>query len=147
MRSSLVVSELIHRQLPCGGWPALVPSAQAAVEPTCYSLLVLGSQAKDVRDRAHGFLLDVQNPNGSWPVFAGDDHDGSWVTSLVAIALRDLVPAMPARLRGFHWLLSSAGRESDWFWKWKIHRHPTLVTCHRSEATIGTSVYFSGVML
>ncbi|HKE22982.1 MAG TPA: prenyltransferase/squalene oxidase repeat-containing protein [Bryobacteraceae bacterium] len=113
-------AELIRRQHPCGGWSTLTSSAQPALEPTCYSLLVFGSQATDVRDRAHGFLLRAQNPNGSWPVFAGDDHDGSWVTSLVAIALRDLVPAMPARLRGLHWLLSSAGRESNWLWKWKF---------------------------
>ena len=113
-------SELIHRQLPCGGWPALASSAQAAVEPTCYSLLVLGSQAKDVRDRAHRFLLRAQNPNGSWPVFVGDDQDGSWVTALVAIGLSDIVPAIPARLRGLHWLLRSAGKEGDWFWKWKF---------------------------
>ena len=33
-------------------------------------------------------------------MFAGDDHEGSWVTSLVAIALRDLVPAIPPRLKG-----------------------------------------------
>ena len=101
-------AELIRRQLPCGGWSALVSSVQPALEPTCYSLLAVGSQATDVRERAHSFLLRAQNPNGSWPVFAGDDHDGSWVTSLVAIALRDLVPAIPARLKGLHWLLSSA---------------------------------------
>jgi hypothetical protein len=112
-------AELIRRQLLCGGWSALTSSAQPALEPTCYSLLALGSQAADVRDRAHGFLLRAQNPNGSWPVFVGDDCD-SWVTSLVAIALRDLVPAIPARLKGLHWLLSSAGRESNWFWKWKF---------------------------
>ena len=113
-------AELIRRQLPCGAWSALTSSAQPALEPTCYSLLALGSEAPDIRDRGYRFLLHAQNPNGSWPVFAGDDHDGSWVTSLVAIALRDLVPAIPARLRGLHWLLSSAGRESNWFWKWKF---------------------------
>jgi len=53
-------------------------------------------------------------------VFAGDDHDGSWLTSLVAVALSDHVSAIPARLKGLHWLLSSAGRESNWFWKWKF---------------------------
>jgi hypothetical protein len=53
-------------------------------------------------------------------VFAGDDHDGSWLTSLVAITLRDLAGATSARLRGLHWLLGSAGRESGWFWKWKF---------------------------
>ena len=62
----------------------------------------------------------AQNPNGSWPAFAGDDHNGSWVTSLAAIALRDVVSAIPARLKGLHWLLSSAGRESNWLWKWKF---------------------------
>lgn len=113
-------AELIRRQLPCGGWSALVSSVQPALEPTCYSLLAVGSQLMDVRERAHSFLLRAQNPNGSWPVFAGDDHDGSWVTSLVAIALHDLVPAIPARLKGLHWLLSSAGRESNWLWKWKF---------------------------
>jgi hypothetical protein len=113
-------AELIRRQLPCGGWSALASSAQAALEPTCYSLLALGSQAADVRDRGSSFLLHAQNPNGSWPVFEVDDHDGSWVTSLVAIALRDVVPAIPARLKGLHWLLSTAGKESNWFWKWKF---------------------------
>lgn len=112
--------ELTRRQLPCGGWSALTSSAQPAVEPTCYSVLALGSQATDVGERAYRFLLRAQNPNGSWPVFLGDDHDGSWVTSLVAIVLRDVVPATPARLKGLRWLLSNAGKESDWFWKWKF---------------------------
>ena len=112
--------ELIRRQLPCGGWSALAASAQAALEPTCYSVLALGSQATDVRDRGYSFLVHAQNPNGSWPAFAGDDHDGSWVTSLVAIALRDIVPSIPARLKGLHWLLSSAGKEGNWLWKWKF---------------------------
>lgn len=49
--------ELTRRQLPCGGWSALVSSAQPALEPTCYSLLVLGFQATNVRDRAYNFLL------------------------------------------------------------------------------------------
>lgn len=112
--------ELIRRQLPCGGWSALLSSAQPALEPTCYSLLALGTQATDVRERAQVILLRAQNPNGSWPVFAGDDHDGSWLTSLIAIALRDRVSAIPARLKGLHWLLGSAGKEANWFWKWKF---------------------------
>jgi hypothetical protein len=53
-------------------------------------------------------------------VFLGDDRDGSWVTSLVAIALRGLVSAIPPRPKGIHWLLSSAGKEGNWFWKWKF---------------------------
>jgi hypothetical protein len=115
-----LITELVRRQLPCGGWAALASTAQPALEPTCYSVLALGSLATDIREPGFSFLLHAQNPNGSWPVFVGDDHDGSWVTSLVAIALRDVVSAIPARLRGLHWLLSSAGRESNWFWKWKF---------------------------
>lgn len=120
MVPSELSAELLRRQLPCGGWSALVSSAQPALEPTCYSLLAVGSQATDARERAQAFLLREQNPNGSWPVFVGDDHDGSWLTSLVAISLRDFVPAIPARLKGLHWLLSNAGKEGDWFWRWKF---------------------------
>ena len=36
------------------------------------------------------------------------------------MALRDLVPAIPARLRAIHWLLNCVGKESNWFWKWKF---------------------------
>jgi len=115
-----VRSELTRRQLLCGGWSALASSAQPAMEPTCYSVLALGSQATDVRERAYSFLLRAQNPNGSWPVFLGDDHDGSWVTSLVAIVLRDPMPAIPSRLKGLRWLLNNSGKEGDWFWKWKF---------------------------
>jgi hypothetical protein len=115
-----LLAQLIRRQFPSGGWSALTSSAQAALEPTSYSVLALPSQATVVRERAYNFLLRAQNPNGSWPVFDGDDHDGSWVTSLVSIALRELVPAMPARLKGLHWLLSTAGKEANWFWKWKF---------------------------
>ena len=113
-------AELMGRQLPCGAWAAVLSSAQPALEPTCYSVLALGSQAPDARQHAQAFLLRAQNPNGSWPVFAGDDQDGSWLTSLVAITLQDKVSAIPARVKGVHWLLRSAGRESNWFWKWKF---------------------------
>ena len=60
-----VFTELGRRQLPCGGWSALASSPQPALEPTCYSVLALGSQATDVLERAQSFLLQAQNPNGS----------------------------------------------------------------------------------
>jgi len=117
---STLLAELSLRQLPCGGWAALASSSQPAIEPTCYSALALGSVPVGDIVRAQNFLLITQNPNGSWPVFPGDDREGGWVTSLAVIALRDLVLAIPARLRGFHWLLNCAGKESNWFWKWKF---------------------------
>jgi len=117
---SSLLAELALRQLPCGGWAALASSSQPAIEPTCYSALALGSAPVGDIARAQDFLLRKQNPNGSWPVFPGDDQEGGWVTSLAVIALRDLVTAIPARLQGIHWVLNCAGKESNWFWKWKF---------------------------
>jgi len=117
---SNVLAELALRQLPCGGWAALASSSQPAIEPTCYAALALSSVPIGDLERAQGFLLRTQNPNGSWPVVPGDGQDGGWVTSLAIVALRDLAPAIPARLQGFQWLLNCTGRESSWFWKWKF---------------------------
>ena len=118
---SKLISELAVRQLPCGGWAALASSSQPALEATCYSTLALGlAGPPSYLSHAQEFLLRIQNPNGSWPAFEGDEQDGAWVTALVVTALRDLVGAIPARLKGFHWLLECAGREGDWFWKWKF---------------------------
>jgi hypothetical protein len=112
---------LLRRQLPCGGWAALSGSPQPALEPTALSVLALGSEFNhDAGDRARQFLLGSQNPNGSWPAFSGDDKEGSWVTSLVLIGLRNSVEDVPARLRGFAWLSNSAGKESNWLWRWKF---------------------------
>ena len=117
---STLLAELSLRQLPCGGWAALASSSQPAIEPTCYSALALGSAPVADIERAQDFLLHTQNPNGSWPVFPGDNQEGGWITSLAVIALRDLVPAIPARLQAFRWLMDCAGKESNWFWKWKF---------------------------
>lgn len=113
-------AHLAQRQLPSGGWAALRSSSQAAVEPTSLACIALGANSSDARDQATRFLLRAQNPNGSWPVFLGDDQEGAWVTSLVLIALRDRVEAIPERLKGAAWLVDSVGQESDWLWKWKF---------------------------
>ena len=84
MASGDLLAELIRRQLPGGGWSTLVSSRQAALEPTCHAALALGSQAAPVRERAYRFLLHVQNPNGSWPTFAGDGN--SRVRGLIRVA-------------------------------------------------------------
>jgi hypothetical protein len=36
------------------------------------------------------------------------------------MVLREAMSAIPARLQGFHWLMNCAGKESNWFWKWKF---------------------------
>ena len=115
-----VIAELSLRQLPCGGWAALASSSQPAIEPTCYALMALSSVPAGDIERAQDFLLRTQNPDGSWPAVLGDDQGGAYVTSLATIALRDVVSAIPARLRAIHWLLNCAGKESNWLWKWKF---------------------------
>jgi hypothetical protein len=114
-----LVNELKRRQLASGGWSTNPTSTQAALEPSCLATLATRSSPA-VAIAAQEFLLCVQNSDGSWPAFEGDDRDGSWTTSLATIALGDCVPGIPAKLQGFHWLLQFAGKESNWFWKWKF---------------------------
>jgi hypothetical protein len=111
---------LATRQLPSGGWSALSSSLQASLEASALVHLALVSYSDRVADRATDFLLKAQNPNGSWPAFVGDDQAGSWTTSLVLIALRSAAEALEQRARGGEWLSRSAGKESNWFWKWKF---------------------------
>lgn len=111
---------LATRQLRNGGWPSLWSSSQASLEASALAHLALTPYLGQLVDRATHFLLNVQNPNGSWPAFLGDDHMGSWTTSLVLIALRSVAQASAQRAQGGEWLIRSAGKESNWFWKWKF---------------------------
>ena len=72
-----------------------------------YSALALGSVPVGDVERAQNFLLVTQNPNGSWPVFPGDDREGGWITSLAVITLRDMVAAIPANKQLFRVLAVS----------------------------------------
>jgi squalene cyclase len=114
------VKQLLSRQLPQGGWSYQARSLQAAMEPTCLSLLALQSLESDAFDKGTAFLLSMQNPNGSWPAFEGDDREGSWTTSLALLTLQGMSAYAPAVDRGRRWLLQSKGRESHWLWKWKF---------------------------
>jgi hypothetical protein len=109
---------LARRQLPGGGWAALPSTSQASLECTALSYLAVASNP--AQDEARTFLLGVQNPNGSWPAFTGDDKEGSWTTSLALIALHEDFQAIVQRMKGFAWLARSAGEESHWLWKWKF---------------------------
>ena len=76
---SSLLAELSLRQLPCGGWAALVSSSQPAIEPVCYLGIALSSApARDI-GRGQDSLLCAPNPNGIWPVLSGDDEEGDWV--------------------------------------------------------------------
>jgi hypothetical protein len=113
-----IQSEVERHSLPSGGW-ASRSGSRAGIETTCYALMALGDGQAQTRSKAVDLLLSLQNPDGSWPAFEGDDPEGCWVTALVVIALCFVSPSVPVD-KALHWLLSSKGREDHWFWKWKF---------------------------
>jgi hypothetical protein len=120
-RASLLCTEaLIRSQLPHGGWPSTRSSAQAAVEPTALALLAMPPKSVLERRNAIAFLLDIQNRDGSWPAFLGDNEEGSGLTGLALYALRRCGVEGAATDRAIHWLLHSQGQESHRLWKWKF---------------------------
>jgi hypothetical protein len=64
---------LIKKELSGGGWSYGRAPTQAALEPTCLALLGLRWDSSPARALALEFLLGMQNPDGSWPAFRGDD--------------------------------------------------------------------------
>jgi len=114
------VQELIDRQLPEGGWPFTSDTTQSAVEPTALALLALPSNSVRERDAAIRFLLQMQNANGSWPAFCGDDGGGSGLTGLALYALNRCCVQGTVTNRAVDWLIKSRGWESHWLWKWKF---------------------------
>ena len=120
-------SALIEHQLSGAGWGYGPGSTQPALEPTCLALLALRWDPGPVRTSGLKFLLGVQNPNGSWPAFSGDDREGSGLTALAVIALINSGEMTIQTERGLRWLLSSKGKESHWLWKWKFQTSDTHV--------------------
>jgi hypothetical protein len=116
----MCVQALLERQLPDGGWAFHSKVTQSAVEPTALALLALPVQLVRERAAAANSLLTIQNPDGSWPAFAGDDREGSGITGLAVYVLRRCGFAGPAMDRANSWLLRSRGWESHWLWKWKF---------------------------
>jgi hypothetical protein len=83
--------------------------------------MALGDDQGTVHQKAIDLLFSMQNPDGSWPAFEGDDPEGCWVTALVVIALRSVQWPSPSRVeKALCWLLNNKGREGHWFWKWKF---------------------------
>jgi hypothetical protein len=112
-----IQTELEKRCLPGGGW-ASGSGTRAGVETTCYAVMALSDGS--CRDEAVELLLKIQNPNGSWSAFEGDDPEGCWTTALVAITLRFRGTPSASLDKSTRWLLNHKGREGHWFWKWKF---------------------------
>jgi len=120
-------SALIEQELSGGGWSYGLAATQAALEPTCLALLALRWDSSPARALGLEFLLRMQNPNGSWPAFGGDDSEGSGLTALAVIALINNGEMALQTERGVEWLLRLKGRESHWLWRWKFETTDTHV--------------------
>ena len=118
---------LVKQELSGGGWSYGSSTSQAALEPTCLALLALRWDSSPARALGLEFLLGMQNPNGSWPAFSGDDSEGSGLTAFAVIALINNGEMALQTERGVEWLLRLKGRESHWLWRWKFKTTDTHV--------------------
>ena len=126
-RRTELKNALIKQELSGGGWSYGSSVRQAALEPTCLSLLALRWDSGPGRSRGLELLLGMQNPNGSWPAFSGDDSEGSGLTALAVIALINNGEMALQTERGVEWLVRTNGRESHWLWRWKFETTDTHV--------------------
>src|SRR5215469_11667431 len=94
-------------------------SDQVSVESTCLAILALRHDSGLELVRLVRGLQHLQNRDGSWPAFAGDEPEGCWTTALAVLALMARRERSCAA-QGIGWLLNSRGREATWFWGWKF---------------------------
>lgn len=111
---------LLQLQKPSGGWSSLTFGSQVSIETTALATIASRLWVSHFNTAGIGCLVQSQHRNGSWPAFIGDDQQGSWVTSLALLALGREHETARHWLKGCTWLLSTSGRESHWFWKWKF---------------------------
>jgi Prenyltransferase and squalene oxidase repeat len=114
-----IQAEIETRSLSGGGWTA-GQGSRAGVETTCYALMALDADQEPARQKAIDVLLRIQNSDGSWPAFEGDDSEACWTTALAAIALRFVSSPLEPLAKALRWLLRQKGREGHWLWKWKF---------------------------
>src|SRR5215831_6233318 len=93
---------------------------QPAVEPTCLGILALRQNRTPEVGLALYALGSLQNADGSWPAFVGDDRDGCWTTALGVLALMAAQRQTDRLHSAVHWLLTAKGREATWLWRWRF---------------------------
>jgi hypothetical protein len=93
---------------------------QDSVESTCLAILALSRQPSMELARAVSALQGLQNVDGSWSAFTGDDPEGCWTTALAVLSLMAAGPGRRQLTKGIQWLLDARGREANWLWRWKL---------------------------
>jgi hypothetical protein len=109
---------LIGNQRAAGTWG--YGNDQDSVESTSLAILALRQHTGIKLSRATQALLGLQNADGSWPAFAGDEPEGCWATALAVLCLLETGHATKHMASGVQWLLNARGREANWLWRWKL---------------------------
>jgi hypothetical protein len=123
-------------QRPRGTWG--YRGAQDSVESTCLAVLALRRHPSSKLARAAKALMALQNADGSWPAFTGDDPEGCWTTALAVLSLMLVQQGTTKPLAsGIQWLIGARGREANWLWRWKLSMVDTKV--HFDPAKFGWS--------
>lgn len=82
---------VLRHQQADGGFPYM-PSGTSALEPTAFSLMALA--ARDPKSsaaiRAAAYLASLQNRDGGFLLFAGDNLSSAYGTALAALALKTI---------------------------------------------------------
>jgi len=99
------------------------PSAeggQQSIEAACFAILALRNDPlADLKLALHD-IEDLQNNDGSWPAFIGDDAEGCWTTSLAVLSLMAVGQETERLNSAIRWLLNAEGREANWLWRWRF---------------------------
>lgn len=105
-------------QRPRGTWGYC--GTQDSVESTCLAILALRRHPSTKLMRATQALMALQNADGSWPAFTGDDPEECWTTALAVLSLMPVQQGRKPLASGIQWLIDARGREANWFWRWKF---------------------------
>jgi hypothetical protein len=97
-----------------------IRAARLAVEPTCLAALALRNDRGADLELALHAVENLQNKDGSWPAFNGDDSEGCWTTSLAVISLMAIGRETERLKSAIRWLIDAKGREANWFWRWRF---------------------------
>src|SRR5258708_32403477 len=84
---------------------------QDSVESTCLAVLALRRQPSIELARAVRALQGLQNPDGSWSSFTGDEPEGWWTTALAVMSLMAAGHGARPCTRGIPWVLDARGRK------------------------------------
>jgi hypothetical protein len=122
MDAAAVIAGLLEtlgaNQHPRGTWG--YRGTQDSVETTCLAILALRRHPSTKLARATQALLALQNADGSWPAFTGDDPEACWTTALAVLSLVSVQQGVKPLASGIQWLIDARGREAYWLWRWKL---------------------------